>query len=112
MLGFRTYSLEHLMPKKWRNHWDSLSEVGADERDKILLTLGNLAVIPQKLNGSISDSAWDVKKSGTKESKGLTLCAGGLPSMVAPLASDFWNEDLIYNRADVLIDYALETWNI
>ena len=112
MLGFKTYSLEHLMPKKWRNHWGTLSDEKAKERDRILLTLGNLAVIPQKLNGSISDSAWDEKKAGTKRSEGLTLCAGGLPSMVVPLASDVWHEDLISSRADVLADYALKTWAV
>lgn len=112
MLGFKTYSLEHLMPKKWRNHWGTLSDEKAKERDRILLTLGNLAVIPQKLNGSISDSAWDEKKAGTKRSEGLTLCAGGLPSMVVPLASDVWHEGLISSRADVLADYALKTWAV
>lgn len=112
MLGFKTYSLEHLMPKKWRNHWGALPGDDGEGRDKVLLTLGNLAVIPQKLNGSISDSAWGVKKAGNKRSKGLTLCAGGLPSMVAPLASDVWNEELIGERADVLFDYAKEVWKI
>lgn len=112
MLGFKTYSLEHLMPKKWRNHWGALPGDDGEGRDKVLLTLGNLAVIPQKLNGSISDSAWGVKKAGNKRSKGLTLCAGGLPSMVAPLASDVWNEELIGKRADVLFDYAKEVWKI
>ena len=113
MLGFNTYSLEHLMPKKWRNHWGRLGSKEAEEqRDRTLLTLGNLAVIPQKLNGSISDSAWKAKKAGTKRTKGLTLCAGGLPSMVEPLASDVWNEDLISDRADVLYGYALQTWKV
>lgn len=112
MLGFKTYSLEHLMPKKWRNHWGGVSGEKAEERDRILLTLGNLAVIPQKLNGSISDSEWKTKKAGTKKSQGLTLCAGGLPSMAVPLASEVWNEDLISSRADVLIDYALKTWRM
>lgn len=112
MLGFRTYSLEHLMPKKWRNHWGSLPKEQAEARDRILLTPGNLAVIPQKLNGSISDSAWKAKKAGTKRSKGLTLCTGGLPSMVAPLTSDVWNEELIHERADVLLGYAKGIWKI
>lgn len=113
MLGFKPYSLEHLMPKKWRNHWGRLGNKEAEEqRDRTLLTLGNLAVIPQKLNGSISDSAWKSKKAGTKRTKGLTLCAGGLPSMVEPLASDVWNEDLISERADLLLGYATIVWHV
>ena len=112
MLGFRTYSLEHLMPKKWRNHWGSLDKEESERRDRVLLTLGNLAVIPQKLNGSISDSSWEKKKEGTKRSKGLTLCAGGLPSMAGPLASDVWNEDLISARAEKLCASATKIWRI
>lgn len=113
MLGFKPYSLEHLMPKKWRNHWGRLADKDAEEqRDRILLTLGNLAVIPQKLNGSISDSSWKVKKEGTKKYNGLVLCAGGLPSMAEPLASDDWNEELISARADKLYDFAAKTWTL
>ena len=113
MLGFKSYSLEHLMPKKWRNHWGGVGSKEAEEqRDKTLLTLGNLAVITQRLNGSISDSAWTAKKAGTKRSKGLALCAGGLPSMEEALKSDVWDEELISERADKLYGYALKAWEV
>lgn len=112
MLGFKSYSLEHLMPKKWRNHWGQLSGEEGEKRDKVLLTLGNLAVIPQKLNGAISDSEWKVKKSGTKNKEGLSLCAAGLPSMVEPLASEIWNEALISARANKLYGYAVKVWDV
>lgn len=113
MLGFRPYTLEHLMPKKWRNHWGRLATKDEEEaRDKTLLTLGNLAVIPQKLNGSISDSAWKAKKAGNKKHNGLTLCAGGLRSMVEPLAADVWDEAQISKRADTLYQYAMKVWKV
>ena len=113
MLGFRTYSLEHLMPKKWRNHWDRLEkEEDEERRDRALLTLGNLAVIPQKLNGSISDSAWTTKKAGNKNNKGLALCAGGLPSLVEALDLSDWNEGRIADRAETLFGYASSTWTL
>ena len=111
MLGFNTYSLEHLMPKKWRNHWERLdSEEAEKDRDHVLLTLGNLTIIPQKLNDSISDSSWETKKKGNKRHEGLTLCAGGLPSMRMPLESEVWNEELINDRADILYEYAVSIW--
>lgn len=80
LLGFNNYSLEHLMPKKWRNNWGSCaSEDEEKKRDSILLTLGNLAIIPQALNASIRDAAWNVKKIGKGQNKpGLLLCASGL----------------------------------
>ena len=65
LLGFDRYSLEHLMPKKWRNNWPACaSDDLAKQRDSKLLTLGNLAIIPQALNASIRDSDWATKKSG------------------------------------------------
>lgn len=70
LLGFNNYSLEHLMPKKWRNNWGSCaSEDEEKKRDSILLTLGNLAIIPQALNASIRDAAWNVKKIGKGQNK-------------------------------------------
>lgn len=64
MLGFNQYSLEHKMPKKWRNKWGNLDDESATRRDKELLTLGNLAIITHSLNGSIRDADWTTKKQG------------------------------------------------
>ena len=45
LLGFNQYTLEHVMPKKWRNKWGALDDEAATRRDRKLLTLGNLAII-------------------------------------------------------------------
>ena len=55
------YSLEHIMPKKWRHNWNKdnkLTEEQQKDRDKIILTLGNLTIITKQLNSSIRDSDW------------------------------------------------------
>lgn len=63
LLGFDSYSLEHLMPKKWRNNWKhDFNPEKAKERDQKLLTLGNLAIITQSLNASMRDADWETKK--------------------------------------------------
>ncbi len=71
LLGFDNYSLEHLMPKKWRNKFGGLvrQKMMQKKRDSLLLTLGNLAIIPQTLNASIRDAAWNVKKAGKGQNK-------------------------------------------
>lgn len=114
LLGFSNYSLEHLMPKKWRNNWDSCSsDEDAKKRDSLLLTLGNLAIIPQALNASIRDAVWDIKKEGKGSSKpGLTLCASGLYTLHDALGKAEWNEIEIRNRASWLCDQAKKVWNI
>lgn len=113
LLGFNGYSLEHLMPKKWRNNWDACNEEEAKRRDTALLTLGNLAIITQSLNASIRDARWDVKKAGKGEKKpGLNLCASGLVTLHETLKKDDWNVDEISNRAEWLAEKAVEIWRL
>ena len=114
LLGFNGYSLEHLMPKKWRNHWPACtSDEIAKQRDSKLLTLGNLAIIPQTLNASIRDSDWATKRSGKGANKpGLEVCAKGLVTLNAVLSEDEWTEEKIEARAKWLYDIAKSLWNI
>lgn len=111
LLGLARYSLEHLMPKKWENHWGKLS----NEQDKInrnrkLLTLGNLTIITASLNSSIRDGNWSVKKSGKSNKPGLNQYAAGLDTFSQYLGLPTWNESEIVKRADFLSDKAISIW--
>lgn len=113
LLGFNQYSLEHLMPKKWRNNWDALqTEDQARERDSVLLTLGNLAIIPQSLNASIRDASWSIKKKGKRNKPGLDICAAGLVTVYDALQTENWNEAEIEIRAKYLYNNAKLLWAI
>lgn len=114
LLGLKNYSLEHMMPKKWRNHWPACaSEEEARNRDVKLLTLGNLAIIPGALNTSIRDSDWRTKKNGNGDEKpGLIKCASGLITIQDALQKDDWNENEIDARAEWLYSKAKEIWNL
>ena len=108
MLGFNSYSLEHLMPKKWRNNWGTA--IDPDKRDYMLQTLGNMAIITSSLNSAIRDAYWSKKLVGTSSKGGLKKYATGLVTMEAALNSTEWNEDYISERADWLADKANEVW--
>lgn len=110
LLGFNQYTLEHMMPKKWRNKWGALDEEAATRRDRKLLTLGNLAIITHSLNASIRDADWTTKKQGKGYKDGLALCAAGLATMAGALEKESWGEDDIADRAEWLADKALEVW--
>ena len=112
LLGFDNYSLEHLMPKKWRNNWPSCETEEAARRDSILLTLGNLAIIPQSLNAAIRDASWKIKKEGKGKKPGLDICAAGLITMYDVLQKDDWIEKDILARAEALYNQALLLWEI
>ena len=111
LLGFDNYSLEHLMPKKWRNNWQPCkTEEEGKNRDSVLLTLGNLAIIPQSLNASIRDSNWKNKKSGKGTKPGLDICAAGLITVHDALLKDNWTEADIAERANWLYAQAKTIW--
>ena len=108
--GIEKYSVEHLMPKKWINHWPSTTQ--SEVRNKKIQTLGNLAIIPMKLNSSLRDSNWATKKSGTNSSKGLIHFAQGLESLTPYVNEPEWNESIIEKRAHDLYKHALTAWKI
>lgn len=110
LLGFNQYTLEHMMPKKWRNKWGALDDEAATRRDRKLLTLGNLAIITHSLNASIRDADWSTKKQGKGHKDGLALCAAGLATMADALEKKSWDEGDIAQRAEWLADKALEVW--
>lgn len=114
LLGFNNYSLEHMMPKKWRNHWAACSsDELARQRDSVLLTLGNLAIIPQSLNASIRDSGWAAKKAGKGvDNPGLSICAAGLTTIHDALQKEEWNEIEINTRAVWLYEQAHSLWDM
>lgn len=113
LLGLNKYSLEHIMPKKWENHWDnSLNNEEKIHRNKKLLTLGNLTIITQSLNSTIRDANWENKKNGKGDKKGLIAYASGLETMSHYLSFDDWDEKAIEDRANFLLEKAKEIWKV
>jgi uncharacterized protein with ParB-like and HNH nuclease domain len=111
LLGINKYSLEHLMPKKWENKWNSVSTKEAkDYRNFKLKTLGNLAIITQSLNASIRDANWPTKKKGSGNKEGLTHYSGGIETLAPYLKLSEWNEAEIKKRADFLLRKAKGIW--
>ncbi len=109
--GFNCYSLEHLMPKKWNHEtWPTISPFSDDDRNKILRTLGNLAIIPAKLNASISNKSWSIKKNGNTHKHGLNYYADGLVTLNYPLSLNIWDESTIAERANQLFMDAKKKW--
>lgn len=113
MLDFNDYSLEHVLPKKWRNKWDmaGMSDADAKKRDEVLLTLGNLTIISSPLNTSLRDSDWPTKKMGTSKDSGLQLCSQGIVTFTPYLAREVWDESVIHERAEELAQHAVKVWS-
>lgn len=110
--GIKYYTLEHLMPKKWENTWDktNLSQQVIDERNEQLYTFGNLAIIPGKLNTSISNNTWQIKLQGKGNKTGLLANASGLHTLDKYLKYSDWTEQSIYDRAEDLYQQIISIW--
>lgn len=111
LLGFNKYSLEHIMPKKWENNWNiPKANYTKEDRNNLLLTLGNLTIITQSLNSSLRDSEWTKKLYGKDKKSGLIQYSNGIETVSQYLNFSDWNEDTIKQRARDLSEKAVDVW--
>jgi len=70
-------TIEHVMPQGWREHWNSVPSLSQDqqaERDKAVHRLGNLTLVTQSLNSSLSNRPWTDAESADLEDGGHPGC--------------------------------------
>lgn len=115
-------TVEHILPQGWREHWPLLSgdkgmELGelwqaapgdarADstrKRDSLVHTLGNLTILTQPLNSSVSNDPWSKKKPELLRHSLLAI------NQVLVDATT-WGEEAIEARASELSKRALAVW--
>lgn len=111
--GLDAYTLEHIMPKKWHSTWENdLSSEQSEQRDKLVLTLGNLTILTSSLNTAIKNAPWKIKKEGKSGKPGLYEYSRGIKifDQTQYLQSDYWDEEKISHRSHFLAEKAIETW--
>jgi hypothetical protein len=115
-------TVEHLMPQNWIEHWplaggkkglDEQELYDADATDEradatrkrhtAVQTFGNLTILTQELNSSVSNSAWATKKPGL-------LTASLLPINQELHRYPTWDESTIAVRGAELLKRALVVW--
>lgn len=111
LYGLKGYSLEHLLPKKWKETWVLPSDpLIVKATNEALYTLGNLAIIPGALNSSISNAPWQIKLNGKGKKEGLMKNATGLITLDGCLSKAEWNLECIQERAAKLYSQILQVW--
>ena len=114
-------TIEHILPQEWLDNWPlpdgskgmTWQELlGAKENDPralatkrrnaVLQTFGNLTVLTQVLNSSVSNRPWNVKKR--------LLTASLLPINQQLQAAQTWDEQAIEQRSKELFDRAIKIW--
>jgi hypothetical protein len=115
-------TIEHLIPQGWIENWplpdgargltdaqledadpDSPAALDTKRRNTLVHSIGNLTIVSQELNSSVSNSYWDTKRPEFLE-------ASMLPINLRLAAKTEWNEASIIARSADLFALALNIW--
>lgn len=98
-------SIEHVMPQSWEKAWPLAddSDDGRERRERLLHTFGNLALITQQFNASLSNRGFARKQKELKRITRLLLNRSFEDR-------DEWDEEAILFRGTVLFDVARRRW--
>lgn len=106
-------TIEHVMPQKWGQHWPLPDDVASHDRDALIHTLGNLTLVSKALNPSMSNAAWhgvQGKRAALNAYSSIKLTADAITR--ADEAGQGWDETLIQERTEALIDEILAVWPV
>jgi hypothetical protein len=105
-----TLTIEHVLPQKWRDHWQLLDNgdelEAAALRERALHSLGNLTLVNGRLNPTLSNGDWDTKRTLLSEHLVLHLNK----DLVNGYGSRAWDENTIRERGKVLAERAMVIW--
>jgi len=111
-------TIEHVMPQKWQDTWPlagyedvaAIDDLDMDYRSKMLgrnrvvNTLGNLTLLTQKLNSSVSNGPYATKMPAIRAHSSLALNRD-LNQW------DHWDEETIRQRGEILFTAAKLVWS-
>ena len=105
-----TLHIEHVMPQAWRQNWplpDDVTDDGeaATKRDRAIHTIGNLTLVNNRLNSSLSNAPWDRKRKTLADHSVLFL-----NKRLVNKGPDIWDETAIEKRAKWLHKWAVKIW--
>lgn len=120
------YTLEHIMPKKWKTHWsevpiidgetvyDKDSDDGIHYRDSMIQSIGNKTLLKSSLNSAVKNADYmtkikgiDGRRPGYDQHTSLMLTR----ELVAKSQTDqMWDEKHISDRANQLLGEFIQIW--
>ena len=105
-------TIEHVMPKLWRDHWGDVKAKLGDEdedpverRERMVHTIGNLTLVHRKLNAAMSNAGLNEKREALDEHSTLFLNKDLLR-----YSRRGWDEESISKRARRLWQAAVQVW--
>ena len=127
-----SYSLEHIMPHKWREFWNTVDyvdsngdkidtsdstklEMAMKERDSKILSIGNMTLLNSSLNTSLRNYVFETKIEGEGRKKGIRAYNDlriTKDDILGPYESGdkVWNEKKIIDRTTLISSEIVNIW--
>ena len=110
----REVSVEHIAPQNPRSEaWYEFvapkeAEGDAKSYGDYVYRWGNITILENKLNSSVRDAEWNIKKSGNGRRGGYNVSSIQVTRDLLPIEN--WNADMIDKRSNWIADQALLFW--
>lgn len=106
----RNLTIEHVMPQSWMKHWplpeENDKQEKYEERNRLVHTIGNLTLVNNRLNPSLSNAPWK-EKQATLDKHSVLLLNRQLLEMYA---AEAWTEKTIVSRSLRMAKLVAEVW--
>jgi hypothetical protein len=109
---YSALQIEHILPQAWHKTWPVDGEEATRIRDAKINAVGNLTLVSEKLNPTLSNAPWLDTAPG-KRGKRSALSDHSMLRMNAKLVKDYperWDETSIDERAKRLFETARAIW--
>jgi len=106
-----TCSIEHVIPQNWLKNWSvGVADSDHGERDRLVHLLGNLTLVTQSLNSSVSDAGW-LGPNGKRHTLNSHTSLH-LTRQVHDSAPEVWTDEHVLDRTAALAERVLAIWPV
>ncbi|MCI6217118.1 MAG: DUF262 domain-containing HNH endonuclease family protein [Helicobacter sp.] len=105
------YTLEHLMPQSWREHWENIG-VNDEKAKGLIHQIGNMTLVKGRLNAALQNLDWQSKLNGNGKDKNFISKNADLLITKELLNKKEWDENKIKKRTKQFIKDFIEIWDI
>ncbi len=102
------FPIEHILPRKWQDHWPVADPEAEAERQLRVHRLGNLTLLTSSLNSKVSNGPWSAKRRALLAHNTIKLTG----RLLERTDDAEWSEELIDQRTESLIDALLRVWPV
>lgn len=106
-----SYTLEHLMPQAWEEHWLDIGR-NDENAESLIYQIGNMTLLKGGLNSIMRNQAWKIKLNGDRSRKNHIKTCADLLITKELLEIKKWDKYAIQERTGRLIQEFFTIWNL